>query len=202
MKKSTSFPISRPLEAPPQPPVTNNYSATYSQEKSTSPENIEKRDVTQGSHQNDLMNSLYTSPNRKTDTPKLDESYNENSPPNLGKAESRHSTSENNGNVAAEINRIDLESRLSNKDVHSPSIDPTASNLNQGSSKIVHNPKPTKQMGRRSGGFRKTTPDTTQNNISNVTNTSLASNFNQTNQIHGKFEIYYLPIYNRFSGFI
>ena len=65
MRKSTSFPISRPLEAPPQPPIANNTSSRNIQDKNTSPESSEKREEIHGTPQNDLISSLYSSPNKE-----------------------------------------------------------------------------------------------------------------------------------------
>ena len=202
MRKSTSFPISRPQEAPPQPPnskmqdITNTNSVHPQNTQNPvnskiSPTNPEGQVVVAG--QNDLMANLY--PTSSNEYPNEEQQIFEDKSnqiiSHLGENNPRNSPEKEINNVE-DTEKIDvLEADERNTEVY-----PTSSNhpmpiSNQVSRSQIGNSKPTKQMGRRSGGFRKPTPNNTQTSFANTTNSSQGSNFNPSNPLQGNaYKIY------------
>ena len=207
MKRSTTFPISRPQEAPPKPPsVKTTRIAPQSSEIQPDQQN------------NDLMSSLYSSSNNDDPNPIFDKTeINQAVYESVQDKPTNPSDKKNLRNE--DIERIDIvpheESNKGHSELYTISnkapVDtlPTRSapkdNLHvqnvpmeqksdpQGNQESVSQTLSTKpprqtgrQTGRRAGGFRKQTPDTTITSNMNTSRPLVNNSFDQANQSQGK----------------
>jgi hypothetical protein len=201
MRKSTSFPISRPQEAPPQPPnarVPDVRNANSVQLENTQHPVISKilptnpEDQVVVAEPNDLMANLYSTSSNEcpNEGQQIFEDNSNQAISHLGENNPRNSPEKEKYNIE-DTEKIDvLEADEKTAEVYPPSSNHPVPISNPVSLSQIGNLKPPKQTGRqtgrRSGGFRKPTPDNTQTSFANTTNSSQNSNFHPSNPLQGK----------------
>ena len=205
MKRSTTFPISRPQEAPPQPPSVKT--------TSIAPQSSEMQHIPDQQN-NDLMSSLYNSSNNDDPNHIFEKTENnqavyesvQDKPTNLGEKENlrnedierievvpHEESNKGHGELYTISNKAQVDTkpiRTTPKD-HShvqnvPTEQKSDPQWNQESVSQTLSTKPPRQTGRRAGGFRKQTPDTTITSNMNTSRPLVNNSFDQANQSQGK----------------
>ena len=220
MKRSTTFPISRPQEAPPQPPSVKTTSiAPQSSEMQPIPDqqNNDLMSSLYNSSNNDDPNQIF----EKTETNQAVYESVQDKPTNLSEKEYLrnedieridvvpHKESNKGHSELYTISNkapVDtLPTRSAPKDnLHVQNVpmeqksDPQWNQESVSQTLSTKPPRQTgRQTGRRAGGFRKQTPDTTITSNMNTSRPLVNNSFDQANQSQGKPSPFYsVPLYS------